>query len=83
MNTDDYSLIYVMDAYCGWCYGFSESIQKFHKKHPELTINVISGGLFIGDRNISEVTEGVFGNKYKELLEDGTFVVDSEGPAID
>ena len=33
METKQDNLIYVWDAYCGWCYGFSESIKGFYKTH--------------------------------------------------
>jgi putative protein-disulfide isomerase len=44
-------IIYIYDAYCGWCYGFSPVITAFHKKYQnDYTFEVISGGLIIGDR---------------------------------
>ncbi len=44
-------LIYVYDALCGWCYGFSGIITEFVKNHPELKeVEVISGGMVRGDR---------------------------------
>lgn len=44
-------IIYVYDAYCGWCYGFSPVINSFHQKYQnDYTFEVISGGLIIGDR---------------------------------
>ena len=44
-------IIYIYDAYCGWCYGFSPVINAFHQKYQnDYTFEVVSGGLIIGDR---------------------------------
>lgn len=90
------SLIYVWDAYCGWCYGFSKSLQAFHENRPELPLTVLSGGLFVGhkklpisffphipeaNKRISQLTGAEFGTRYETLLEEGTFVMDSEAAA--
>lgn len=91
------NLIYVWDAYCGWCYGFTLSLRSFHEKHPELPLTVLSGGLFVGERKqpigaftyipeankrISELTGVTFGTAYEELFQDGTTVMDSEEAAV-
>lgn len=96
MEANDYSLVYVMDAYCGWCYGFSNSISTFNNIHPEIEIDVISGGLFTGEaslpiknyphmptanQRISQLTGAVFGPAYLELLKDGSFILNSEDAA--
>ncbi len=96
MSSKDLSLIYVWDAYCGWCYGFSKSLRIFHKNHPELPLTVLSGGLFLGAKKlpissfpslqegwkrISQLTGAVFGEPYLRLLEEGSFVMDSEAAA--
>lgn len=97
MNSkDDLKLIYVWDAYCGWCYGFSPGLGEFHKMHPELPVTVLSGGLFVGDRKLPisnyphipganqriEQLSGVkFGDAYQKLLQKGDFVLDSETAA--
>ncbi|MEI4529258.1 DsbA family protein [Priestia megaterium] len=97
MTDKEISLVYVWDAYCGWCYGFSKSIRTLHENHPELPLTLVSGGLFVGDRSlpikeyphipkvnkrISQLTGAVYGEAYLELLENGTFVMDSEVAAI-
>lgn len=97
MSKKDFSLVYIMDAYCGWCYGFSNSISTFHKNHPAIEIEVISGGLFIGKRSgairnyphipeankkISEMTGAIFGEGYQELLRDGSTITNSEEAAV-
>ncbi|HZG71864.1 MAG TPA: DsbA family protein [Chondromyces sp.] len=96
MNQKELTLIYVWDAYCGWCYGFSKSLQAFHENHPELPLTVLSGGLFVGNKKlpiasfshipeankrISQLTGAEFGTPYQTLLEEGTFVMDSEAAA--
>ena len=44
------ALIYCYDAYCGWCYGFSPVIKKIAVDFKDkLDIEVLSGGMMIGD----------------------------------
>lgn len=44
-------IIYIYDAHCGWCYGFSDVILQFADKNKSnFNFKVISGGLVIGDR---------------------------------
>jgi putative protein-disulfide isomerase len=64
-----YKLIYVYDALCGWCYGFSPTIRSFVDQHKEeLEVEVISGGMITGDRigPIGEVA-GYIKWAYKEV----------------
>ncbi|MBU8656603.1 DsbA family protein [Bacillus pumilus] len=98
MNDDqELSLIYVWDAYCGWCYGFSNSIRTLHENHPDISLTLVSGGLFVGERSlpikeyphiseanrrISQLTGVEFGERYQKLLANGTFLLDSEAAAI-
>ena len=96
MKQKELTLIYVWDAYCGWCYGFSKSLQAFHENHPELPLTVLSGGLFAGDKKlpvssfshipeankrISQLTGAEFGTPYQTLLEEIDFVMDSDAAA--
>src|SRR5512135_442401 len=89
-------LIYVFDAYCGWSYGFSDTIAEVLGRHPDLPVEVVSGGLFTGSRRvpvrefgyiqgandkISELTGAQFGEGYRRLIADGSFVMDSEDAA--
>ncbi len=47
---DKPTLIYCYDAYCGWCYGFSPVIKKIAAQYrDELYIEVLSGGMMVGD----------------------------------
>lgn len=44
-------VIYVYDALCGWCYGFSPVIQQLYEAHgDEYEFEVISGGMITGER---------------------------------
>lgn len=52
-------VIYVYDALCGWCYGFSAVMQRFyHERKDTLDFTVLSGGMITGDRvrPIAELT---------------------------
>ncbi|MEU9188641.1 DsbA family protein [Streptomyces sp. NPDC048484] len=89
-------LIYVFDAYCGWSYGFAPTLTELVRRHPDLDVEVVSGGLFTGRRRvpvrefgyvqganakISESTGVGFGAGYERLIADGSFVMDSEAAA--
>ncbi|MFJ4536794.1 DsbA family protein [Streptomyces tibetensis] len=89
-------LIYVFDAYCGWSHGFSRTLREVVSRHPELDVDVVSGGLFTGPRRvpirefgyvqganakIAELTGAEFGEAYDRLIADGSFVMDSEAAA--
>ena len=44
-------VIYVYDALCGWCYGFSPVIKQFYQKHRRtVDVEVVSGGMITGSR---------------------------------
>jgi putative protein-disulfide isomerase len=44
-------IVYVYDALCGWCYGFSPVMTQFQEKYKDsLNFEVISGGMITGDR---------------------------------
>ena len=89
-------LVYVFDAYCGWSHGFSATLREIVSRHPELPVEVVSGGLFTGPRavpirefghvqganaQIAERTGAAFGEGYERLIADGSFVMDSEAAA--
>ena len=89
-------LIYVFDAYCGWSHGFSRTLREVAARHPELPVEVVSGGLFTGDRRrpirefgyvqganaaISKATGAEFGEGYRRRIADGSFVMDSDAAA--
>jgi putative protein-disulfide isomerase len=89
-------LVYVFDAYCGWSYGFAPTLTELVRRHPDLEVEVVSGGLFTGARRvpirdfgyvqganakISELTGVTFGPGYERVIADGSFVMDSEHAA--
>lgn len=44
-------IIYVYDALCGWCYGFSPVMEAFYERHREaFDFEVYSGGMVMGER---------------------------------
>jgi len=50
-NMEKPKIIYVFDALCGWCYGFSPVIKEFHEHYQsEFDFEIISGGLIVGSR---------------------------------
>ena len=47
-------LIYCYDAYCGWCYGFSEVIKKIYSEYKtKLEFEVLSGGMILPEEPVS------------------------------
>jgi putative protein-disulfide isomerase len=60
-------IIYVYDALCGWCYGFSPVISQFRRDHADaFTFEVLSGGMMTGAR-VRPVSESMryIGEAYK------------------
>lgn len=46
-----HKLIYIYDALCGWCYGFSPVVQRLHEQYADrLEFEVLSGGMIMGLR---------------------------------
>ncbi|WP_116209144.1 DsbA family protein [Streptomyces olivoreticuli] len=87
---------YVFDAYCGWCHGFTPWLREALADRPEVTVEVVSGGLFTGARRVpirelthiptawhrvTQVTGAAFGPSFLKLLEQGDFVMDSQDAA--
>jgi putative protein-disulfide isomerase len=47
------TLIYCYDAYCGWCYGFSEVMKKINQEYKsKLQFEVLSGGMILPDEPV-------------------------------
>lgn len=90
-------VLYVADAYCGWCFGFGPGLKEFEAANGDrVEFRVISGGLFVGERaqpisqythipeanaRIARLTGVRFGPAYDAMLEQGTFVMDSAAAA--
>lgn len=44
-------LIYIYDAYCGWCFGFSPVMLKLQEENKgKLNVSVLSGGMVTGEQ---------------------------------
>ncbi|UYZ63180.1 DsbA family protein [Hymenobacter weizhouensis] len=44
-------LLYIYDAYCGWCYGMSPVLLRVQEAFSDrLTVNVLSGGMLTGEQ---------------------------------
>ncbi|MDH0862968.1 DsbA family protein [Mitsuaria sp. GD03876] len=87
------AVVYVTDAYCGWCWGFSARMGEFEAANRHrVPFTVVSGGLFVGSRagaianypyiaeaneRIALLTGAVFGPAYQALLEQGDMVMNS------
>ncbi|MEV6239822.1 DsbA family protein [Lentzea sp. NPDC051838] len=89
-------LVYVFDAYCGWSHAFSGTLEEVIAQHPDLQVDVVSGGLFTGQRRVpirefgfikganvqvTERTGARFGDAFNAVLDEGSFVMDSEAAA--
>lgn len=90
-------VLYVADAYCGWCFGFGPRLKEFEAVNGHrIAFRVISGGLFVGERarpmsdyphipeanaRIARLSGVSFGNAYNSLLAHGSFVMDSTAAA--
>ncbi|MGY0196682.1 DsbA family protein [Leptothrix sp. BB-4] len=87
------SVVYAVDVYCGWCWGFAERLAEFEAANRHrVAFTAVSGGLFVGDRvgpiagyphipgandRIAHLTGAVFGDAYQALLADGRFEMNS------
>lgn len=48
------TLIYCYDAYCGWCYGFSEVMKQINSEYKnKLEFEVLSGGMILPEEPVS------------------------------
>ena len=43
-------LMYGFDPLCGWCYGFVPAMRSFRERHPDVSVDLVLGGLVTGDR---------------------------------
>lgn len=65
------TLIYCYDAYCGWCYGFSEVMKKVNSEYKnKLEIEVLSGGMILPEQPVHiGATAGYIKSAYKNVEE--------------
>jgi putative protein-disulfide isomerase len=91
-------LIYIYDPLCGWCYGFGPVMQQIEQAFPHLPIEVLSGGMVLGDRvgpigrmsdyllkaipHLEQTTGVRIGAPYMEIIRKGDMVLSSEKPCI-
>jgi len=63
------TLIYCYDAYCGWCYGFSEVMKKINSEFKtKLEIEVLSGGMILPEEPVHiSATADYIRNAYKNV----------------
>lgn len=54
-------MYYFTDPMCSWCYGFSPVIKKLKENHPEIDLQIISGGF-------SPYSQQVVDQEYKNFL---------------
>lgn len=65
------TIIYCYDAYCGWCYGFSNVIKSVEKAYNQkFHFEVLSGGMILPEKPIHiEVTAKYIQQAYKTVEE--------------
>ena len=65
------TLIYCYDAYCGWCYGFSDVMKKINSDFKnQLEIEVLSGGMILPEEPVHiGATAGYISKAYKNVEE--------------
>ena len=63
------TLLYCYDAYCGWCYGFSEVMKKINAAYKnQLDFEVISGGMVLPEEPVHiNATAGYIDNTYQTV----------------
>ncbi|RRN76496.1 DsbA family protein [Pseudoxanthomonas sp. SGD-10] len=65
------TVIYIYDALCGWCYGFSPVMKAVYEKYKDqFDFQVLSGGMILGDRvgPFSQMADYIKG-AYKQVEE--------------
>lgn len=90
-----HDLVYVYDAYCGWCYGMSPALHALAEA-DDISLTVRHGSLFSGEASapigafghipaanarIAELTGVRFGPEYERVLAEGALILDSDAAA--
>lgn len=62
-------LIYCYDAYCGWCFGFSDVINKIAEEYKELLYtDCLSGGMILPEKPVPiKATANYIAKAYKDV----------------
>lgn len=66
------TITYYFDSLCGWCFGFTDVMdQLFQKYEHEIEFEVVSGGLFVGERvgRINDIAPYVKAGAYLSVEE--------------
>lgn len=65
------TLIYCYDAYCGWCYGFSQVMKRINSEYKsKLEIEVLSGGMILPEEPVHiGATAAYISKAYKNVEE--------------
>ncbi|MEO6814552.1 MAG: DsbA family protein [Ginsengibacter sp.] len=65
------TLIYCYDAYCGWCYGFSEVMKKINSEYKNrMEFEVLSGGMILPEEPVHiSATAKYIEEEYKRVEE--------------
>ncbi len=96
-TTTETRVVIVFDALCGWSYAAWPALEAvWEANRDRVAFDVISGRLFVGRRiqtigsidfipkanqRITELTGAVFGDGYEALRSEGSYLLDSTGPA--
>jgi putative protein-disulfide isomerase len=91
-------LIYIYDPVCGWCYAFTPVVQELVKQHPEIEVEVLSGGMILGAHRrpasamynyikdarvrVEELSGIKFGDAFIEGYLHTEDLIDSEKPCV-
>ena len=64
-------VVYCYDAYCGWCYGFSEVMKKIFSEYKSIMeFEVLSGGMILPDEPVAiSATAKYIESAYKQVEE--------------
>mgnify|MGYP000014272055 CR=1 FL=1 len=93
INSPEDALIYVGDAMCSWCHGFSPELDKLIQNHPDLNFHIINGGLRPHGTETNETMADFLRSHWVEIaertgqpfaydiLEDKEFIYDTEPSA--
>ena len=75
MSSKKNLLIYIYDAYCGWCYGFSPVISKIADEYKDrLQFEVLSGGMILPDKPVHIKAMAEFIAQAYKMVEEHTGV---------
>jgi putative protein-disulfide isomerase len=96
-TTGEARVVIVFDALCGWSYAAWPALESIWLAYRDrVAFEVVSGGLFVRERiqpigaityiptankHITDLSGAVFGEGYEALRSEGSYLLDSTGPA--